>query len=94
VSEREVTRRAAGRHLAEAEPDWAKPLLRQMVRRQILETDPAGHFRIKPREIHANGRKWVSPHLANILKNSDKDFSATVTIEIGEDALDYNLARA
>jgi hypothetical protein len=86
VSEREITRRAAGRHHAEASPDWAKPLLRQMTRRDILEMDPAGHFRVKPREVQANGRKWISPHFANILRNSQKDFSSAVTIEIAEDA--------
>jgi len=88
VSEREITRKAAGRHHAESTPDWAKILLKQMVRRQILETDPAGYFRLKPRTVEANGRKWISPHLAKILKKSEKDFASSVTIEIAEDGLD------
>jgi hypothetical protein len=85
ASEREITMRAAGRHHAEASPEWAKMLLKQMARRQILEMDPAGHYRIKPRDVKANGRRWISPHLASILKKSEKDFASSVTIEIADD---------
>ena len=77
VSEREISRRAAGRHHAEASPEWAKPLLRQMTRRDILEMDPAGHFRIKPRDIQANGRKWIT--CRRKLMGKQRSFSPTIT---------------
>ncbi len=87
ISNREISRRAGGKRRFHREPEWAKPVLQRMVERGILETDPAGHYRIKPvdEKIAGKRRHWVSPQIANILKNSGKDFTDIV---MSEDELD------
>jgi hypothetical protein len=56
------------------------------VERGILETDPSGHYRIKPYEMDVRKRKkWVSPQIQRILHQSGRDFSEIV---ISEDELD------
>ena len=86
ISSREICRRAGGKRRFQEEQDWAKPVINRMVDRGILEMDPAGHYRIKPRESEAEKRKkWVSPQIQQILEKSSKDFS---TIVISEEEMD------
>jgi len=88
ISAREISRRAGGKRRSRSEPEWAKPVLIRMVERKILEVDPAGHYRIKPRtKEQPKGTRWVSPQIARVLKESGKDFS-TVVIEASEEELD------
>ena len=65
------------------------PLLR-MVEREILETDPAGHFRIKPPpEKKRDQRTWIaSPALATVLASSGKKFEGVWTVDEEEVDLD------
>ncbi|MCL4787659.1 MAG: hypothetical protein KJ070_12830 [Verrucomicrobia bacterium] len=82
ISAREICRRAGGKRRSRTEPDWAKPALLRMVERGILETDAAGHFRLKPpargREKHK--RRWASPQIAQILKSSGRNFDDAIII--------------
>lgn len=86
VSAREICRRAGGKHRFRQDPDWAKPALARMVERGILETDAAGHYRIRPPDKKVTGpKRWVAPQVACILKQSGKDFSGILE---DEDELD------
>lgn len=86
VSAREICRRAGGKHRFRQDPDWAKPALARMVERGILEMDAAGHYRIRPSDKKFTGpKRWVSPHIARILRESGKDFSSVLA---GEEELD------
>ena len=82
IAAREIARRAGGKRRFHYEPDWAKPVLTRMVERGILETDPAGHFRIKPTEKKsAKNRRWTSPQVTRILQESGKDYSDVIMTE-------------
>ena len=87
ISSREICRRAGGKKRFQREPEWGKPVLQRMVERGILETDSGGHYRVKPVADKSPGKKkqWVSPQIANILKQSGKDFTHVV---MSEDELD------
>lgn len=88
VSAREIARRAGGKHKHRATPDWAQAPLARMVERAILESDSAGHYRLKPVDRKKeNKRHWASPQIARILKDSGKDFSETINID--EDMDEY-----
>lgn len=82
ISSREICRRAGGRKRFQNDEEWAKPVLGRMVERGILETDPSGHFRIKPYEPDPRKRKkWVSPQIQRILQQSGKDYTEIVMSE-------------
>ena|SRR5580765_7637921 len=81
ISSREICRRSGGKRRFGEEPQWAIAPLLRMVERGILESDPAGHFRIKPRPEQAQKKKWVSPQIARILKESGKEFEGVTEIE-------------
>jgi hypothetical protein len=83
VSSREICRRAGGKRRFHREPEWAKPAINRMVERGIIEMDGAGHYRLKPPEDNRSGKKkrWVSPQIQGILRNSGKDFSEVVMTE-------------
>jgi hypothetical protein len=86
ISVLEICRRAGGKKRHRQDPEWAKPVLVRMLEKGIVETDPAGHYRLKP--MAPKGRKakrWVSPQVAKILKESGKDFQE---ITMDEDAMD------
>ena len=87
ISSREICRRAGGKKRFQSEPEWAKPALQRMMERGILETDPGGHYRIKPIKEKGgkNKKSWVSPQIARILQQSGKDFTHIV---MSEDDLD------
>ncbi len=82
ISAKEICRRAGGKRRARLEPDWAKPALVRMVDRGILETDPSGHYRLKPPPIGKDKRRrrWASPQVAQILKSSGRDFSDAIIV--------------
>ena len=79
VAAREIARRAGGKRRYHYEPEWAKPVLTRMVERGILETDSAGHYRLKPPDKKLDKRKrWTSPAVVRILQRSGKDFSEVI----------------
>jgi hypothetical protein len=84
-----ISRQAGGKHKFRESPDWAKPTLLRMVERGILETDPAGAYRLKPipRANPADhNRRWVSPHLAEMLRKSGKRFDHLIAGDVDEEA--------
>jgi hypothetical protein len=85
ISSREICRHAGGKIKFKAEPDWAKPVLARMVERGILDSDAAGHYRLKPPPNATVMQRWVSPQIANILRNRSKEMGEIV---ISEDELD------
>jgi len=91
ISGREIGRRAGGKRRFAAEPQWAKPVLSRMVERGILETDPAGHFRIRPMGKKAEKKRWVSPQIQRILQESGKEFTDISVNEDEEDSYYDNL---
>jgi hypothetical protein len=73
VSVREIAKRAAGKRTYLENPNWAKPVLPRMVERQILESDCAGHYRIRQEEDQKNqDSRWISPQFAKVLQESGK----------------------
>lgn len=67
---REIARRAANKKKFYDDPEWAKPVLKRMEERGILESDIQGRFRIKPVATKKRGSKWVAPDIAKILQES------------------------
>ena len=88
---REINRHVGGRRRFRYAPDWARPALLRMVERGILETDPAGDYRLKPipRKL-TEGKRWAAPQFAEILQASGKHFTNLLTAD-QEDAYYENL---
>jgi hypothetical protein len=70
VAQMEIARRAGGKRKFHEDANWAKPILSGMEERGILESDLSGRFRIKPVSRKSKSNKWVSPDIAQILKES------------------------
>jgi hypothetical protein len=85
ISSREICRRAGGKRRFSNEPEWAKPVLNRMVERGILDHDAAGHYRLKPMDKKSAKKRWVSPQIQRILRESGKEFG---DIAIHEDEMD------
>jgi hypothetical protein len=68
VSVREICRRAGTKARFAENADWAKPLLQLMMERGLLERDVVGRYRIKPKPKKHKKNRWVSPHIAGLLK--------------------------
>jgi hypothetical protein len=62
-----------------------------MVQRGILETDPAGYYRLKPPPMTKaqRRRRWASPQVAKILKSSGRDFSDAIIVVDDKDLDEY-----
>jgi hypothetical protein len=86
VHTREICRRAGGRRRFQEDPEWAKSVLLRMAERGILESNATGHFRLKPVSKKSKGKRWVSPDIAKILKESGMEIeSAGEESSIGPD---------
>lgn len=84
-----VSRHAGGKHKFRESPDWAKPALQRMTERGILETDPTGGYRLKPRpkpDQTAHTARWVSPQIAEMLRKSGRHFDGLRQPELDEEA--------
>ena len=86
-SARDICRRAGGKKIFRGQPYWARPLLPRLVEKGIIETDAAGHFRIKQlqKDERPVKRRWVSPQMAKLLKESGKDFGGEITYDLEAD---------
>jgi hypothetical protein len=92
ISAREICRRAGGKKKFRDNQEWAKPVLARMVEKGILETDAAGHFRLKPIEKSLRkSKRWVSPQVARILRESGKDFKEVLIDDAEMDKYYENL---
>ena len=78
VSGKEICRRAAGKKRFQKEPHWFFRIMPLMMEKGVIETDGNGHYRVKGEETKKQDRtkqkKWVSPQIARILKQSGKTF--------------------
>jgi len=82
ASARDVSRRVGSKRRFRYNPDWANPVLLRMVERGILETRADGSYCLKPlprREVQ--GKRWVRPEIAELLKAKGKDFGSLITPE-------------
>jgi len=85
VSGKEIARKSCGRDRYEDDRGWAIPILAQLVRLGVLESDHLGYFKlIQKDEKKKHGQKHVSPQLLKILKSSGKSFDG-VEIEDADD---------
>ena len=84
VAAREICRRAGGRRRYDEDHEWAIPILLRMVERQILETNAAGQYRVKPKAKEKNER-WVSPEIAKILNEQGIKVEGQTPGEIAPD---------
>jgi hypothetical protein len=89
VSASSICRHAGGKHRFRESPDWAKPVLRRMQERGILEVDASGDYRLKPMPANHARKRWVSPHIAAILKKSGGKFNHIIKEDDEADAY-YN----
>ncbi|MDB6036896.1 MAG: hypothetical protein JWM99_737 [Verrucomicrobiales bacterium] len=82
ISGREIARRAGGKSRHREDPQWAAPILTQMVEKRILESDATGHYRLIMKDDRKiSKKKWVSPHVKAILERSGKDFTHVIPDE-------------
>jgi hypothetical protein len=82
ITVREISRRTGGRRRFRAFPDWAMQVLSGMADRGIVERDAEGCYRLKPIPPKATaGKRWVSPAMAEILKQSGKAFDNLITAD-------------
>jgi len=87
LSPREICRRAGGKKRFREDASWALAPLLRMAKRGILETDPAGSYRIMPRpDPRDRLQRWVSPEIKQVLRDSEKKFDGV--IDLDEDELD------
>ena len=82
VSAKEICRKASSKKRFHAEPHWAIPILQLMTERGVLERDNMGRYHLKPNPKKKTVRRWVSPAIAGLFKETvfviDED-----TTEIG-----------
>ena len=76
ISAKEICRRAGGKRKYQEDSRWAYPVLSRMLEKGLIETDSLGHYRAKDDEKRekTNRKKWVSPQIEKILKQSGKRF--------------------
>jgi hypothetical protein len=82
VPARDISRHVGSKRRFHYNPDWAKPVLLRMIERGIIEADVEGSYRLKPMPRQdAQGKRWASPAIAEILKASGKGFDNLLTVE-------------
>ena len=87
VSAREVCVRTGGKRRYREDPRWALPILSRLLEEGLIETDSPGHYRVKPADArNKKRRRWVSPHIAKILRASGRDFDGVSVTDL--DAFD------
>ena len=74
ISGREIARRAGGKDRFRENPDWARPVLRQLMEKHVIETDCMGHYRLFGASVRGGGQRWISPQIRKILEKSGRKF--------------------
>jgi hypothetical protein len=87
VSSAEISRRASTRRRSREEPTWAAPVLGRLVEKGLIEADTTGHYRLIKRERKQEERKWLSPQVRKILRESGRKFNVLFEIDEDEDDL-------
>src|SRR3974390_1069772 len=85
VSGREIARRASGKFRFRQDPDWANVAIGRLVERDIIESDSTGHYRLIRKADKETRKKWISPAIRTILKESGKDFGAEYKLDDSDD---------
>lgn len=79
VSGKEIARKVGGRERYDEDRGWAIPILAQMVRHGIVETDHLGYFKLKLEQKKKRFKQQhISPQMLKILKSSGKSFEGFV----------------
>jgi hypothetical protein len=87
-----ISRHAGGKNKFRAAPEWARAALRRLAERGIVETDAGGAYRLKPiPAADTNTRRWVAPHLVELLRKSGKKFPGLIHSEDDVEAYYDNL---
>ena len=81
VSAREIARRASGKFRFRQDPDWASGAIGRLVERDIIESDSTGHYRLIRKALKEKPKKWISPAIRTILKESGRDFGKDIEIQ-------------
>ena len=89
ISGLEICRHAGGKWRHRENPEWALPILAQLVERKRIESDSTSHYYrlITKRDKKNPQGKWLSPQMKQILEKSGKDFEHVIPNEdLEEDA--------
>src|ERR1700679_1685168 len=79
VSGKEIARKVGGRERYEEDRGWVIPILAQLVRLGVVESDYLGYFKLKAQDDKKKrNQKHVSPQFLKILKSSGKSFDSIV----------------
>lgn len=81
ISGREIARRASGKSRFRDNPNWAVPVLKELLEKRKIEKDSAGHFRLAASKEEIRNKRWVSPQMKKILEQSGKDFTHVIKEE-------------
>ena len=82
----EICRRAGTKRRYQHDPNWAVPYLGLMVERGVLERDSMGRYRVKPKKKEKTGGRWMSPEIAEILKENAEDLKQKgIEVEAADD---------
>ena len=74
VSAKEINRRAGSKRRFQEEPEWARPFLRLLLNRELIEINENGRYRYRRPDRTRKKKKWVSPQIAKILEKCGKSF--------------------
>jgi hypothetical protein len=78
---RDISRHVGSKRRFRYNPDWIKPVLMRMQERGIVDADAEGFYRLKPMpRQETQGKRWASPHIAQLLKASGKAFESVITV--------------
>ena len=78
VSVREIARRAGGRWRFQEDPNWPAAALLRLMDSGVVQCDAAGRYSLAQGKKGPARRKWISPQLRKILRDSGKDFGQAV----------------
>jgi hypothetical protein len=93
VSGKEIARKVGGRERYEEDRGWAIPILAQLVRLGVVESDYLGYFKLKAQDDKKKrNQKHVSPQLLKILKSSGKSFDSIVIDSEADESQSYGKA--
>ncbi len=88
VSAREIARKAGSKERYTYDRGWAIPILINLTRNGIIETDYLGHYRLKPiTPKKKRKRTFVSPQFLKILKSCGRSFDSVSSSEEAEDEI-------
>jgi hypothetical protein len=68
VSAKEICRRAGGKKRYAEDNNWAKPILRRLKERNLIEGDALGRYRIKTERKRGHEEPWMAPDIEKILR--------------------------